>query len=265
MASSQGNSRDPKPAAVGETLDTDLKASLARLRESVLRILAAEPWRAGGAASSSSPSVSGQIGRETPAETEVLYTPKGVLPGKGHQKIPAGHPTRSERDAASPLQETLDTLLKLVDGALARTRVHQLMSLPDPRSGADPTGNTPLWTVEIPLPGATGFDSLRIRMEETTAGFVDAAAGPRRWRVMLSLECASLGPIHALVELSGQRLGTTLWAEREGTLLAARAALSDLEATLRAQGVLVERVECLPGRPPETSGVRFGNLLDVRT
>ena len=82
---------------------------------------------------------------------------------------------------------------------------------------------------------------------------------------LLCLDCAELGPLHARVELSGNRLGTTLWAEREGTLQAARAAVGELEEALRAQGVEVSRVDCRHGRPPESAGLRFGNLLDVRT
>jgi hypothetical protein len=102
-------------------------------------------------------------------------------------------------------------------------------------------------------------------MEEAESGRNEPVSGVRNWSVMLCLDCASLGPLHALVQLSGQRLGTTLWAEREGTLAAARAAIAELEEALRSQGVLVDRVECLPGRPPEPAALRFGSLLDVRT
>ena len=195
---------------------------------------------------------------------ELLYTAKGTLPGRAGSRAMAQSPAQPAMETASARDE-LQTLLRLVDGALARTRVHQLMTLSDQRNPADPSGAALLWNIEIPLPRDGGFDALRIRMEESPGAEDQGTAQARCWRVMLCLDCASLGPLHALVELSGQRIGTTLWAEREGTLLAARAALGELEASLRAQGVEVSRVECLPGRPQELPGARFGSLLDVRT
>jgi hypothetical protein len=78
-------------------------------------------------------------------------------------------------------------LLQLVEGALARTRVHQLASLNDARTPNDPAGSAPAWSIEIPIPSASGFDSLRLRLEEQPWRRGETAREAREWSVMLCL------------------------------------------------------------------------------
>ena len=247
-----------------QLLRSDLKASLALLRGALLDLLPRNGFPG-----------SGSIARNpTPAAENAddsfapLYTARGSITNGSIAEPSAqhsGHRARPELQPPAAEQDALEQLLRYVDGALARTRVHQLSALPEARAGTDAGPGIPAWTVELPIPSPAGFDSLWIRMEEAESGRNEPVSGVRNWSVMLCLDCASLGPLHALVQLSGQRLGATLWAEREGTLAAARAAIAELEEALRSQGVLVDRVECLPGRPPEPAALRFGSLLDVRT
>lgn len=247
----------------GEILRRDLKASLGLLRSSLLELMP-RGSATGLPLTSGSPEAS-RLGQEAGS---ALYNARGQLPA-GADPLPGAAPSGRRdyggRTTKTPEDDAVGQLLQLVEGALARTRVHQLASLNDARTPNDPAGSAPAWSIEIPIPSASGFDSLRLRLEEQPWRRGETAREAREWSVMLCLDCASLGPIHALVRLTGHRLGTTLWAERESTVRAAREAIGGLEEALRAQGVEVERVECLPGRPPEPAALRFGRLLDVRT
>lgn len=244
-------------------LRADLKATLAALQGLLNQSLL--PLRASGLPRSGS-TMEPVAGDEL--EPPLLYTARGFLGGMvdPQEGGPRDRITRATHGAHSAETDAMTQLLRYVEGALARTRVHQLSSLSDPRTTQEGTPGTPAWVMELPIPSPKGFDSLWMRLleDQGTSGRKSGAAA-RSWQVMLCLDCAELGPLHARVELCGNRLGATLWAEREGTLEAARAAIGELEDALRTQGVEISRVDCLQGRPPESTGLRFGNLLDVRT
>jgi hypothetical protein len=123
----------------------------------------------------------------------------------------------------------------------------------------------PTWIAEIPLAHPRGADLLQLRIERHARGCSAGPGSDRLWQVLMCIDCAATGPLHALLRLSGQRLSATLWAERAVTLRAARATLQELEAALRETGVEVERLACVPGRPAAHIGARFDRLLDVRT
>jgi hypothetical protein len=246
-----------------QDLRADLKASLALLRATVMNAL---PNRTETRTPTPFVSATAAIAPDAPATA--LYNARGLMPNIDPASTDAAQAGKQRNGAArsnTAQDEPLEQLLRLVEGALARTRVHQLAALHEPRPANESATNQPAWTVELPIPSPTGFDSLRLRLEENDNSRRELSDGARDWTVMLCLDCASLGPIHALVRLRGQRLGTTLWAERESTLRMARGTIEELELALRAQGVEVERLDCLPGKPPEPATLRFGGLLDVRT
>jgi hypothetical protein len=197
-----------------------------------------------------------------------LYTARGLpdaaaaavaSPGMHHE-----HSGDASRRVASAEADAVEQLMRYVEGALARTRIHQFSAMPELRAPPD-TAPVPTWVVEIPLLHRHGVDGLQLRIEEQRRTARDSAAPERLWQVLMCLDSEALGPLHALVQLAGRRLSATLWAERAATLHAARAALDELDGALRAQGVEVERLECMPGRPASTVATRFERLLDVRT
>jgi hypothetical protein len=159
--------------------------------------------------------------------------------------------------------DVVEALMRYVMGALARTRVHQLSTHPEGRRSTDPAV-VQAWSVEIPVAERGRFDGLEMLIEEQQGPSGPRGALERVWQVAMSLEIAPLGPLHALLRLSGTRLATTLWVERETTLAAARSALHDLGECLRAEGVEVTRLECMPGAPPPRSSAH-DRLLDIRT
>ena len=147
-------------------------------------------------------------------------------------------------------------------GALARTRVHQVGAHPESQRQSD-SGAVQAWSVEIPIAHGGRLDALEMQVEDH--GRREGPQGPERlWQVLMSLELEQVGAMHALLRLSGARLATTLWVENPATLVAARDTLAELGDCLRAEGVEVTRLECLPGTPPPRARVHDA-LLDVRT
>jgi len=199
----------------------------------------------------------------TPAEVAVRGPPHGARAsdtGSGSSQAA----TQEGRAEISRAQQIQETLARYVEGALARTRIHQLNSLPESRSTPD-SGAVAAWVVELPLARGNGFDSLEMRIEDHGHQSDEEGRPSRIWQVMLRLDVGETGPLHAFLQLAGARLAATLWAERAATLQSARAMLHDLERCLTAEGVEVTRLECIPGHPEAGESRLFDRLLDIRT
>jgi len=206
-----------------------------------------------------------------------LYTARGVFAGDatpGQTALPVAVAAElpapriaqqaSAYDPARPRDpgDLVETLMRYVVGALARTRVHQLGAHPESHRQSD-SGAVQAWSVEIPIAHGGRLDALELQVEDH--GRREGPHGPERlWQVLMSLELDQVGALHALLRLSGARLATTLWVENPATLVAARDTLAELGDCLRAEGIEVTRLECLPGTPPPRARVHDA-LLDVRT
>lgn len=211
----------------------------------------------------------------TAGPAALLYGPPGRLatpspPVPPDTTAPAPEPGRAGRNAAAAAdaRPTRDTelaaeLLGAVRGALARTRVHQIAAHPDQsRQGENPPLQA--WSVELPIARNAGFDALELRIEQRETRADPHGAPPQRhWQVQLCLQLETLGTLHARLELSGERLATTLWIPDPHTLGRARAALAELGDCLRAQGVEVTRLDCHAGEPPARPAL--ARLLEVST
>ncbi len=154
-------------------------------------------------------------------------------------------------------QDVEGDLQRLLEGAVARVQANQLASLP----GED--GTSRAWVVEIPVrePPQGSVVKLRIQQEP---GHQEDSALPY-WSVNLSVEPPRLGPIHARISLGGEKISTTLWAERESTLKLVQRHLQDLDDGLRKAGLKAERVCCHGGEPPEFINPRptTTSLVDI--
>ena len=100
--------------------------------------------------------------------------------------------------------------------ALSRQTLLQAASLPDAVSLDAPRDTGPRWTFEVPF--ATGQGTAILPFEVARDGRA-APAEPQAaaWRARFSLDLEPMGPVHALVTLSGDRASVTLWAERHAT------------------------------------------------
>ena len=256
------------PAAVSTGIAADLKGQLFVLLE------AASGWLRARPDASRTPPPGGNLA----APGLPLYTARGLVSGDpapaqtGAATLPAADPMvarlAQQLAATEPARprdpaDLVETLLRYVVGALARTRVHQLGVHPEIRRQGD---SSPLqaWSVEIPIAHGGRMDALELRVEDHGRREDPRGGAERVWQVLMSLELERIGPLHALLRLSGTRLATTLWVENPAALASARDTLAELGDCLRAEGVDVTRLECLPGAPPPRAR-SHDNLLDVST
>lgn len=263
-----GGSDAPARAAASAGIAADLKGRLFVLLEAVSASLGARPDAGrtppgGGARAPGQPlyTAHGLFADETaPAQSGAVTLPAAEqLVARLARHLAGAEPARGRDHPGEPV----DTLLRYVVGALARTRVHQLGVHPENRRQGD-SGAIQAWSVEIPIAYAGRLDALEMRVEDHGRREGPRGGAERLWQVLMSVELEQIGPLHALLRLSGTRLATTLWVENPAALAPARDTLAELGDCLRAEGVDVTRLECLPGAPPPRAR-SHDNLLDVST
>uniref|UniRef100_UPI0025EE5935 flagellar hook-length control protein FliK n=1 Tax=uncultured Caulobacter sp. TaxID=158749 RepID=UPI0025EE5935 len=90
------------------------------------------------------------------------------------------------------------------------------------------------------------------------------AVGPaeRTYKARFSIDVEPLGPVHAMVTLTGSRTRVSLWAERAETIARLRAGEESLGAALR-EAELTPEVAVHSGAPPSPGGVSpLGHFVD---
>lgn len=133
------------------------------------------------------------------------------------------------------------------DGALARTELFQLASLP----AETIDGPQSRWMFEIPFTGPQGATVAQFEISRDGGGSGGApdTEGATIWRAGFSLDVEPLGPIHARVSLAGDQAGVNIWAERpdgEAKLRTLSPALSMSLARFNIRSDVVVH----PGAPP---------------
>jgi hypothetical protein len=138
-------------------------------------------------------------------------------------------------------------LLADTDAALARQTLLQVASLPDAGAGSLKAAQHAQWAFEIPL--ATGPGSAIAQFEISRDGQGAAADGPSVWRVRFSLNVEPMGPVHALIAVTGDRAAVTLWAEREASAARLRAGAGQLSEALRGAALAPGDIQFRVGTP----------------
>src|SRR5690606_32431048 len=144
------------------------------------------------------------LGSGVPVEPVAALPPpwRGVTP-----RARQGEPSPAELPADP--REAGKVLLERTEGALARLRLHQSASLPDP---AAPRPDTQL---SLDLPVLVGGQQLLLHLQihgepEEEAG----EAGERGWQVRFAINLAGLGEVGAQISLRGRNTGVLLWTEQ---------------------------------------------------
>lgn len=176
-------------------------------------------------------------------------------PRAGSRPVPQGRPSPEAGVPGPPL--LLDALRAGSERALARLALHQWSAVESAENGIA------RWLLELPLRGADGIDIVHLLIERENEGSPDP--GDPTWTVELALDLPELGPVHARISVSGDRIGTRLWALEPATVDRLRAALPRLRAALEERSLKVRDLGCAPGAPPELrTRVPARPLLDDR-
>jgi hypothetical protein len=159
--------------------------------------------------------------------------------------------------------EIADRLIAQTEGALARQTLLQVASLPDqpdmPRAEASQR-----WTFEIPFvtPQGTSIAQFEVSRDGRTP---QAEAQARTWRARFSLDVEPIGPVHALIALSGPRASVTLWAERATSASRLQDSAPLLSEALRAAELEPAEFQLRVGAPPAMRQAAPGRFMDRAT
>jgi hypothetical protein len=165
-----------------------------------------------------------------PAATATASPPDSAGPAPPYR----GGPVTAQPPAAPTLAVTAEPavvvqrLLQETGGALARQELLQLASLPEAATDAR-AAETPRaeqgqrWMFEIPFAAPQGtavaqFEISRDGRRKPSANSPGGEAAEPVWRTRFSIDLEPIGPVHAHLALSGERVQVSLWAEREAGL-----------------------------------------------
>ena len=159
-------------------------------------------------------------------------------------------------------------LLKGTTGALARQDLMQIASLPEPHHvEAEPAETRPQQgarlNLDLPFVTPQGVAVAQFEISHDGGGSGGGAVGPaeRTYKARFSIDVEPLGPVHALVTLTGARTRVSLWAERAETIARLRAGEESLGAALR-QAELSPEVAVHSGEPPTPGVSPLGHFVD---
>lgn len=117
-------------------------------------------------------------------------------------------------------------------------------------AGTQTTPTQPTWLLDIPVQLANEAHNLRMAIREEPEGGGQATPGGH-WQVDLAMEWPNLGPLHAALNLRGERIDIDLFADQPATVHLIEASRPQLSRGLVAAGLTPGRVSAYPGPPPQ--------------
>ena len=120
---------------------------------------------------------------------------------------------------------------------------------------------TARWNFEIPLatPQGTAVAQFEIARDARSTAPDEAKVV---WRARFTLDMEPMGPVHALIALSGMRTAVTLWAERDASAARLRADAPALAEALALAELEPGDVQVRTGEPPRPRQAGAGKFLD---
>jgi Flagellar hook-length control protein FliK len=211
-------------------------------------LLVADPLSPEQAASLAKSVAAALHGREAPPEP-VPGNPNGPPPPYRGASLSAQQPSAPSIVPDTPPHEAAERLLGATDGAIARTTLLQAASLPEQSGAQRLDQGAPRWTFEIPFmtPQGTGVAQFEVSRD---GGNAKSEAPGATWRARFSLDLEPMGPVHAMIALSGARASVTLWAERPGTAAQLNENAPLLNQALRAAELEPADFQFRVGTPP---------------
>lgn len=171
--------------------------------------------------------------------------------------------------ADQPPADVVRGLLKGASGALARQDLMQIASLPEPQrhgeaESAEARPQGARLNLDLPFVTPQGVAVAQFEISHDGGGSGGGAAGPaeRTYKARFSIDVEPLGPVHALITLTGARARVSLWAERAETIARLRAGEESLGAALR-QAELTPEVAVHSGAPSRAGAASpLGHFVD---
>lgn len=219
--------------AQGQALpQTDMKSALLTLRQTLAS------W----------------LGQQAPVNAVSQIPPplRGITP-----RARAGEAPPIDPEAAP--EEVGKQLLERTESALARVRLHQHASLPDP------VGKTADWSMDLPVMVGTQQTLMHIQIHGDPQGESDTA-GERGWQMRFALSLPEMGEVGAQVTLRAGATGVMLWATEPTASAALEAEIASLRETLDSVGLRPGAVIVRHGEPPAPAAAApSGHFVDAHS
>jgi hypothetical protein len=212
-------------------------------------------------------SLSGQLSPAALESPMRLAAPDAPPPRADAPLTPQRSVTPLLRDDAGAAQ-VATVISREAEQAKERITLHQIASLPEPRVG----------TLDAPRPQQMSFElPVAFGQQTAIADFRIEREPPRKtvpgeatdtWGIRFAIDADVMGPVHAHVRLTGQRLSVSLWAENTATHAAFVEAMPKLEAAIASQALDVGELKVFSGKPSEPAHAArsaAGHFLDRRS
>ena len=146
-------------------------------------------------------------------------------------------------DVDATPEEVGKHLLERTESALARVRLHQHASLPDP------VAKTADWSMDLPVMVGTHQTLMQIHIHGDPEGETETS-GERGWQMRFALSLPDMGEVGAQVTLRAGATGVMLWATEPTASAALEAEIASLRETLGEAGLRPGAVIVRHGEPP---------------
>lgn len=167
--------------------------------------------------------------------------------------------------ANAPLSATVHQLRADTDAALARQTLLQVASLPDRIDGVGAPRldqASPRWSFEIPFAVPNGTAMAQFEISRDGGNGSEAEAAKQVWRARFSLDIEPVGPVHALISLTGDKTSVRMWAERPATVLQLQAGTAQLNQALIRANLQPGDIVIREGAPVQPAPAGAGHFLD---
>jgi hypothetical protein len=154
--------------------------------------------------------------------------------------------------------------------AVSKIQIQQLQSLQPQTTTQSSDSSQQTWQMEIPIRYQQDIHPMQIHIEKRS--IEDQASSPdkqrekiKQWKIVMNFDLPVIGHFHAQLIWLNQQLSATLWAEKADTLQIAKEKIENLRTKLQQEGIIVTRLECLPGTPNRPQNQVNYSLIDITT
>ena len=185
------------------------------------------------------------------AVSQVAPPLKGSVP-----RARAGDPRPIDIDA--PPEEVGKHLLERTESALARTRLHQHASLPDP------VVKTADWSMDLPVLIGQQQALMQFQIHGDQHSETEAAS-ERGWQMRFAINLPNMGEVGAQVSMRAGTTGVMLWASDPDAAAALNEEVPLLREALAAADLRLGAVIVRHGEPTSPTPAPSGHFVDSRS
>jgi hypothetical protein len=193
------------------------------------------------------------LGQQAPVAAVVQIPPplRGTTPRARASEPPP-------LDAGDAPEEIGKHLLERTESALARVRLHQHASLPDP------AGRAAEWSMDLPVLIGTHQTLMQMQIHRDQHSETETVA-ERGWQMRFAINLPDMGEVGAQVSLRARTVGVMLWASDPEASAALDAEVAALRDSLAMAGLQPGAVIVRHGEPPTAPAAPSGHFVDART